>query len=97
MKRVKRVRRVKRVKRIKRVRRVKRVKRVNKVKRVKRINRMMEVKGRERLKERTKGKPLFKKKVLKSFYFRILETTPAPTVLPPSRIANRMFFSIAIG
>jgi len=30
-------------------------------------------------------------------YSRILDTTPAPTVLPPSRIANRSCSSIAIG
>src|SRR5262249_6063663 len=30
-------------------------------------------------------------------YFRIFETTPAPTVLPPSRIAKRSPSSIAIG
>ena len=30
-------------------------------------------------------------------YFRILVTTPAPTVRPPSRIANRSPSSIAIG
>src|SRR3990167_5943711 len=30
-------------------------------------------------------------------YFKILATTPAPTVLPPSRIANRKPSSIAIG
>src|SRR5690606_29483649 len=30
-------------------------------------------------------------------YFRILETTPAPTVLPPSRMAKRSPSSIAIG
>src|SRR3989441_875333 len=30
-------------------------------------------------------------------YFRILVTTPAPTVRPPSRIANRSCSSIAIG
>src|SRR4029077_15845760 len=30
-------------------------------------------------------------------YFRILETTPAPTVLPPSRIAKRSPSSMAIG
>ena len=31
------------------------------------------------------------------FYSRISEMTPAPTVRPPSRIANRNSFSIAIG
>jgi len=31
------------------------------------------------------------------FYFRILATTPAPTVRPPSRIAKRKPSSIAIG
>ena len=30
-------------------------------------------------------------------YFKIVETTPAPTVLPPSRIAKRIPFSTAIG
>src|SRR3989338_8034469 len=30
-------------------------------------------------------------------YFMILVTTPAPTVLPPSRIANRCFYSRATG
>src|SRR6266487_550610 len=30
-------------------------------------------------------------------YFRIFVTTPAPTVLPPSRMANRSCSSIAIG
>ena len=30
-------------------------------------------------------------------YFKILVTTPAPTVRPPSRIANRSPSSIAIG
>src|SRR6516165_11879463 len=34
---------------------------------------------------------------LASLYFRIFATTPAPTVLPPSRIANRSPSSIAIG
>src|SRR5690606_7950935 len=32
-----------------------------------------------------------------NFYFRIFETTPAPTVLPPSRMAKRSPSSIAIG
>ena len=31
------------------------------------------------------------------FYFRIFATTPAPTVLPPSRMAKRSPCSIAIG
>jgi len=31
------------------------------------------------------------------YYSRISLTTPAPTVRPPSRIANRSSFSIAIG
>lgn len=30
-------------------------------------------------------------------YVRIADTTPAPTVRPPSRIAKRIPFSIAIG
>ena len=30
-------------------------------------------------------------------YFKILDTIPAPTVLPPSRIAKRIPCSIAIG
>ena len=30
-------------------------------------------------------------------YFRIFDTTPAPTVRPPSRMAKRSFSSIAIG
>ncbi len=30
-------------------------------------------------------------------YFKILDTTPAPTVRPPSRIAKRSPCSIAIG
>ena len=30
-------------------------------------------------------------------YFKILATTPAPTVRPPSRMAKRSFSSIAIG
>ena len=30
-------------------------------------------------------------------YSRIADTTPAPTVRPPSRIAKRIPFSIAIG
>jgi len=30
-------------------------------------------------------------------YFRIFVTTPAPTVRPPSRMANRSCSSIAIG
>jgi len=30
-------------------------------------------------------------------YFNTLETTPAPTVRPPSRMAKRSFSSIAIG
>ena len=32
-----------------------------------------------------------------NYYSSILDTTPAPTVLPPSRIANLIPCSIAIG
>ncbi len=35
--------------------------------------------------------------LLTAFYFTIVATTPAPTVRPPSRIANRKPSSIAIG
>lgn len=35
--------------------------------------------------------------VLRTVYAVILVTTPAPTVLPPSRIAKRIWSSIAIG
>ena len=34
---------------------------------------------------------------LYTYYATIKETTPAPTVRPPSRIAKRIPFSIAIG
>lgn len=38
-----------------------------------------------------------KHKCKNNFYLRIAETTPAPTVLPPSLIAKRIPFSIAMG
>lgn len=41
--------------------------------------------------------PTFRRNLNLNIYFKIFSTTPAPTVLPPSRIANLCFSSRATG
>src|SRR5439155_933442 len=51
----------------------------------------------ERVVECFQANPNFSRHRYLGSYFRILVTTPAPTVRPPSRIAKRSCSSIAIG